>query len=531
MKRTPFFCLIFLFVCSLGITCPALGAVPVASFISNASAGNVPFAVQFMDSSLNSPTSWTWLFGDGGISTLQNPSHIYTTPGSYTVTLITANSAGTNTATYQGYITATKAASVPMVSFVTNITSGAPPLTVQFLDTSSNSPATWVWSFGDGGTSTSPNPVHTYTSSGSFSVTLTATNLAGSNTTSLSNYITIIPVTVVPTAIFKTTVTSGYEPLTVQFVDASMNTPNSWVWSFGDGGTSSLQNPAHTYTAAGSYTVTLTASNIVGSNTVSQPGYITVNAAIPVAAFTSNVTSGTTPLNVQFTDTSNNIPTGWYWTFGDGGTSTLQNPTHTFSTVGTYAVSLGASNSAGSNTTTMPAYITVTNALTPPSSSFSADIRSGNAPLTVQFQDTSTDSPNGWQWLFGDGSTSTEQNPTHTYTTAGSYSVTLTAVNPGGRNTTVIPGYISVAEPLATATPTMVYASTTYPTAVLTTVLPTQAPSVAATTATPAPAGTAPSWTLPLIGIVILVLGVIAYILHSRGRSGGRRHSGRRREL
>ncbi|HVP96343.1 PKD domain-containing protein [Methanoregula sp.] len=528
MKITPFFCIVVLFVCGIGITCPALGAVPVASFISNASSGNVPLTVQFVDSSLNSPTSWTWLFGDGGISTLQNPSHIYTTPGTYTVTLIAANSAGTNTATYQGYVTATKAASVPVVSFVTNVTAGSPPFTVQFLDTSTNSPASWVWSFGDGGTSASPNPVHTYTSSGSFTVTLTATNAAGSNTTSMSNYITILPVTVVPTAIFKTTITSGYEPLTVQFVDASTNSPNSWVWSFGDGGTSTLQNPSHTYTAAGSYTVTLTASNIVGSNTVSQPGYITVNAAMPAAAFTSNVTSGTNPLSVQFIDTTNNTPTGWYWTFGDGGTSTLQNPIHTFTTVGSYAVSLGATNSAGSNTTTMPAYITVSNALSAPSSSFSADIRSGNAPLTVQFQDTSSNSPNGWQWLFGDGSTSTDQNPMHTYTTAGSYSVSLTTVNPGGHNTTVMPGFITVAEPFTTATPTMAAASTTFPTAQGTTAQPAQTPSSIVTNATSAPAGTSPSWTLPLIGIVILVLAGIAYILHSRGRSGGRRHSGRR---
>ncbi|MGA9029817.1 MAG: PKD domain-containing protein, partial [Methanoregula sp.] len=389
MKEKTAIWLFLILISGIFLISPVLGAIPVASFISNASSGNVPLTVQFMDSSLNTPTSWTWLFGDGGISSLQNPAHIYTTPGTYTVTLIASNSAGSNTATYQGYITATKAASVPIVSFVTNVTSGSPPLSVQFLDTSTNSPSSWVWSFGDGGTSASPNPVHTYTTQGSYAVTLTATNSAGSNTSSVSNFITINQVTVVPMALFKTTVTSGYEPLTVQFVDSSTNSPNSWVWSFGDGGTSTLQNPAHTYAAAGSYTVTLTVSNAMGSNTVSQPGYITVNAAIPVASFIANVTSGINPLGVQFTDTSNNTPTGWYWTFGDGGTSTLQNPTHTFTSVGSYAISLGATNTAGSNTTTMPAFITVSNAASPPSSSFISDIQSGKAPLTVQFQDTS----------------------------------------------------------------------------------------------------------------------------------------------
>ena len=91
------------------------------------------------------------------------------------------------------------------------------------MDTSTNSPSSWVWSFGDGGVSTSPNPVYTYTTRGAYTVTLTATNSAGSNTTSLTNYITANQVTVTPTALFKSTVTSGYEPLTVQFVDASID--------------------------------------------------------------------------------------------------------------------------------------------------------------------------------------------------------------------------------------------------------------------------------------------------------------------
>ena len=126
MKEKTAIWLFLILISGIFLISPVLGAIPVASFISNASSGNVPLTVQFMDSSLNTPTSWTWLFGDGGISSLQNPAHIYTTPGTYTVTLIASNSAGSNTATYQGYITATKAASVPIVSFVTNVTSGSP---------------------------------------------------------------------------------------------------------------------------------------------------------------------------------------------------------------------------------------------------------------------------------------------------------------------------------------------------------------------------------------------------------------------
>ena len=527
MKTKKVVWLFLILVSGIFLISPVMGAVPAASFISNASSGNVPLTVQFMDSSLNSPTSWTWLFGDGGFSSLQNPTHTYTTPGTYTVTLIAANSAGSNTATFQGYVTVTKAASVPVVSFVTNITSGSPPLSVQFLDTSTNSPSSWVWSFGDGGTSASPNPVHTYTTQGSYTVTLTDTNSAGSNTTSVSNFITVNQVTVVPTALFKTTVSSGIEPLTVQFVDASINSPNSWVWSFGDGGTSTLQDPTHTYTTPGTYTVTLTASNAMGSNTVSQPGYITVNAAVPVASFTANVTSGINPLSVQFTDTSNNTPTGWYWTFGDGGTSTLQNPTHTFTGVGSYAISLGASNTAGSNTTTIPAFITVTNAASPPITSFIADLQSGTAPLTVQFEDTSTNSPNGWQWFFGDGTQSTDQNPTHTYIQSGTYTVSLTTTNSGGQNTTTMPGFITVSEHPVTSTTTQVVPTVSQMPGTVTE-QPNETQTAAETTVPPASSGTSPSWTLPLIGIVILVLVVIALLLHVGGRSGGRRRSGGR---
>jgi PKD repeat protein len=524
MKKTSVFLGILILIIAGFLVSPVCADKPVASFISNVSSGTTPLTVQFVDSTLNSPTSWTWLFGDGGTSTSQDPTHTYTTAGTYTVTLISTNSAGSDTLTRMGYITATKASSVPAASFVTNVTSGAVPLSVQFLDSSNNSPIAWVWSFGDGGSSTISNPVHTYTTAGTYTVTLTATNSAGSNTVSQTNYITASVVTDAPGPLFKSTVTSGYAPLNVQFVDASSNAPNTWTWSFGDGSTSSLQNPTHTYTTAGTYTVTLTATNSAGSNTVSQTNYITVVAAVPQSSFTANVTSGAKPLTLQFTDTSTNVPTGWYWTFGDGGVSTSQNPVYTFNSIGTYAVSLGVSNTAGSNTTTMPGYITVTNSATSPITSFTADIQSGTAPFTVQFTDTSGNSPTGWQWSFGDGTQSTEENPSYTYTTAGTYSVTLTAVNAGGHNTSTMPGYITVSAPLVTAAPTQIIATAT-PTMSTSTVNPTGTQSAAVTTAPPASGEGTPSWELPLIGIVVLALVVIALLLYAGGRSGGRRRS------
>ena len=165
-----------------------------------------------------------------------------------------------------------------------------------------------------------------------------------------------------PVAAFSGTPTSGTYPLTVAFTDASTNSPTSWAWTFGDGGTSTAQNPSHTYTAAGTYSVSLTATNAYGSNTLTKTNYISVtapNTNPPVAAFSGTPTSGNVPLTVVFTDASTNNPTSWSWDFGDGGTSTLQNPSHTYTTAGTYSVSLTATNAYGSNTLTKTGYITV----------------------------------------------------------------------------------------------------------------------------------------------------------------------------
>jgi len=164
-----------------------------------------------------------------------------------------------------------------------------------------------------------------------------------------------------PVAEFVGSPTSGTEPLTVSFTDQSSGSPTGWSWTFGDGGTSSAQNPNHTYNNAGTYTVILTASNAAGSDDETKVNYITVNPCNPpVAAFVGTPTSGDYPLEVAFTDQSTNSPTSWSWTFGDGGTSTAQNPAHTYTTAGTYTVTLTAANGCGSDGETRANYITVT---------------------------------------------------------------------------------------------------------------------------------------------------------------------------
>lgn len=171
----------------------------------------------------------------------------------------------------------------------------------------------------------------------------------------------------------------------------------------------------------------------------------TVSAATtPSTNFTSNATTGTAPLSVQFTDKSKNAPTQWLWNFGDNAISTDQNPTHTYNEPGNYSVTLSATNDAGSNILTLNNYINVR--YPAPIASFTADKTQCLVPLTVDFTDKSTGDITSYAWDFnGDGVIdSTLKNPSYIYTLPGVYSVTETVFGPGGSNTLTIPDYISI---------------------------------------------------------------------------------------
>lgn len=220
----------------------------------------------------------------------------------------------------------------------------------------------------------------------------------------------------------------------VTFEDCSVNQATELL-DFGDGSpASSTANVVHTYTSPGIYTVNLTVTNDVSSDSMLQTITV-IKATTPVADFTSNRTTGPRPLSVVFTDTSTGLPTSWAWDFGDGNKSAAQNPLHQYSSDGIYSVTLTVANSKGSNSTQKINYITVSTQ--PPSANFLSNITSGNIPLTVQFTDTSIGSPALWNWNFGDGSTSTERNPTHTYFSAGTYDVNLVVSNAAGTSSKV----------------------------------------------------------------------------------------------
>ena len=247
--------------------------------------------------------------------------------------------------------------------------------------------------------------------------------------------------------------TNGAAPLTVTFTNLSSNATN-YVWNFGDGNafsTSSSINVTDTYTNAGSYTVTLTATGPGGTNSLTNTAYIVVTPPLPpVVGFIGGPTNGAAPLTVTFTNLSSNA-TNFVWNFGDGNTLTTgsnTNVTDTYTNAGNYTVILTAIGLGGTNSLTNTTYIVVTPPL-PPVVGFVGGPTNGTAPLTVTFTNLSSNATN-YVWNFGDGKmlgASSKTNVTNTYTNAGSYTVILTASGLGGTNSLTNTAYIVVTAP------------------------------------------------------------------------------------
>jgi len=425
---------------------------PLADFAANQTSGYSPFPVAFTDVSENGPVNWTWDFGDGTYAAEKDPEHTFAAPGNYTVSLFVMNDEGGNSTIKIDYIRVVfelppiidESKVAPVSGFTSDTTRGKAPLAVAFNDTTVFYPHNWNWSFGDGAISADQDPEHIYAEPGTYTVSLTTGNEYGENLTIKTDYITVLPVTL-PDAGFTATPTAGKPPLSVTFNDTSNGSPTAWYWDFGDGITSTEQDPVHEYEAPGTYTVSLQVTNEDGSDTETKPDLIVVAPVIlPVAVFSANTTTGNAPLAVRFTDESTGSPESWYWTFGDGATSDEQNPEHIYTGTGIYSVSLDVSNTDGNNTTTKTDYITVVTNVPPPVANFYCRPTYGKAPLAVKFTDTSTGSPTGWYWDFGDDTNATEQNPVHIYTSAGKYTVSLTTSNAGGSSTKTRIGYITV---------------------------------------------------------------------------------------
>lgn len=398
-----------------------------------------PYNINFTSNSSGPGTlTWYWDFGDGTSSTQQNPVHTYTTPGNYTVSMATTSSDGCSD-------TMRKVS----VLNIQNINTGfaAPDSvcvnsTINFVNNSTPAPVSSSWDFGDGNTSSSANPIKSYTSVGTYTVHLF--NTYSYCTDSFSKNIRILSR---PVANFTSDVTSRCQPnLTVNFQDLSTNAI-SWLWNFGDGTTSTLSNPSHTYTNYGNFDVQLIATNNSGcTDTMRRAGYIKI--ARPVITFPSLPVNGCIPYNIApiANIITLDVVTSYSWNFGDGGTSTASNPSYTYLNQGTYPVTLTITTSTGCTETYT--YANAVRVGRKPIVNFSALPTNVCAFQSVQFKDL-TNEADQWLWVFGDGSSSTAQNPSHQYSDTGAMDVILYATNNGCRDSLLKTDYVVVKPPIA----------------------------------------------------------------------------------
>jgi PKD repeat protein len=250
--------------------------------------------------------------------------------------------------------------------------------------------------------------------------------------------------TAVIEAEFSADPVSGEAPLTVDFDDQSSGNITSWDWDFGDGNTSTEQFPTNTYNDEGIYTVSLTVTGPNGSDTETKVDFIVVSSIpAPVANFEGDPLSGTEPLQVNFSDLSTGDISTWEWDFGDGGTSSEQNPVYNYLDAGLYTVSLTIQGPGGSNNKTITDYIEVL-AIEPPVAEFEGNPTTGSAPLQVSFNNLSTGEIEQFHWDFGDGDNSQEENPVHEYLAVGNYTVALKVTGSNGTDTETKTDYILI---------------------------------------------------------------------------------------
>ncbi len=416
---------------------------PSAEFAHGAACqGN---AVTFNDLSISNTTGtingWNWNFGDptsgtANNSTLQHPNHIYNTAGTYTVSLIVSIPGGCSDTIMHQVVVGTP----PTVDF-TPVAGCNGDTTLFTSSTLVNMPATqgWYWQFGDGTTSFVADPVHIYNTAGTYTVTLTITDTAGCTNTKTK------PVIVIPGPIASfsasTPACSGTPITLTDLSNANGGSLSAWHWDFGDGTdttyNSSLANLNHIYTQSGTFVVTLQVSSAQGCESATQQT-VTISAA-PVAGFDfSNTCQGQ---STQFTDMSSlnggNIITQRSWNFGDPAsgvlnTSTSVNPVHNYALPGQYVVTLTTLNASGCLDTLQKNV-----AITPkPGVDFYNDSLTCLGSLTTLFTDTiATNIPSiqYYEWDFGDGSPHAfTRNASHTYTVAGTFTVTLTVSDTAG---------------------------------------------------------------------------------------------------
>jgi len=407
--------------------------------------------------------------------------------GCYTVTLTVTNDIGQDTETKVDYVEVTE---LPTADFAPDVTVGFAPLGVTFenLSVANNMyaceeyPITlWEWDFDNDGevdlsTNDPEEPVeHTYEESGCYTVSLTVTSAPGSHTETKGQLIEVWGSPVAAFSVPDTTPPERLAPRTVTFTnlsttdeDATFCTtyPVTNEWDFdGDGDVDSTDaSPTCVYQTSGCYTVTLTVTNDLGTDTASTQVEVVDPPEADFSIPDTTPLQRLAPRTVVFSNLSTTTAGATYcdahdvtyaWEFGDGGTSAAQNPTYLYQDAGCYTVTLTVTNDIGQAIETKQGYVEVVG---PPEADFSIpDTMPPQrvAPRTVVFANLSTTNAGAmycdphdvtYEWDFGDGGTSAAQNPTYVYQDAGCYTVTLTVTNDIGQAVETKQGYVEVVD-------------------------------------------------------------------------------------
>jgi PKD repeat protein len=389
-----------------------------------------PLMATFQNNSAGPDVTYLWDFGNGTTSTDPNPAPVTYPAGiladtSYTITLTVTNYCG-QLSTQETVIVMPQ----PVAVFGTDLNSFCSPWTPNIANTSYGLPDDYYWDFGNGTTSTTSDslfqlPVYTTgTDTTSYTIMLAVSNECGADTA--YHTITVLPNTV--NSFFNTNTTEGCAALTVDFTQYTLGSTN-YHWNFGDGNVSTTYSPAHTFTQAGTYNVSLMVDNGCSFDTTTVS--ITVHPS-PVLEFSYQPDSVCNLTPLQFINESEPLA-NYHWDFGDGNTSNLTNPVHSYANPGDYTVTLSGTSADGYCSAT---YSKIVHINSPPVAGFALDPQIGCVPLDVQFTNQSTGYAYSY-WDFGDGNTSTAIHPQHTYTTEGTYIVRLIVQGINGCSDTI----------------------------------------------------------------------------------------------
>lgn len=410
-----------------------------AGFIADVVEGCAPLEVNFLDQSSGNVTSWQWTFGNGNQSTLQNPSGFYTQPGTYTVTLtVSRGGSPTATETKTAYI---HVFAPPEAAFDYSPNEGCTPLLVSASDKSSPGSApidSWQWDFGDGSVvQGQPNQSHTYSHPGSFLPLLEVVDTNGCKDVAAAPDTLLVKQS--PEFNFQPEFRSYCQlPSTVNFTSTVTSAGNafSYLWDFGDGQTDTGAHPTHVYQSFGHYAISLTVTDVKNgcSRRVHDPVGVRVRPWAPFVTATPSQKCEPAEIKLEV-EMPGGLPAGasYQWRYGDGRSGSGNVSYHTYS-AGVYQAQVIIRAPNGCRDT---AYSDSIRVWPKPVAAFKVDKRSScDTPHTVRFTPQSPSAVR-WQWVFGDGSSSNLQHPTHTYTRIGIYKVELIVWNQYGCSDTL----------------------------------------------------------------------------------------------